>query len=57
MTIRVKATEQYFLVVLFIMLYFIRRGFKFWSLWMKFCGVTIQVKVNDVNHDVEILNI
>lgn len=57
MTIRVKATEQYFLVVLFIMLYFIRRRFKFWSLWMKFCGVTIQVKVTGVNHDVEILNI
>lgn len=57
MTIRVKATEQYFLVVLFIMLYFIRRGFKFWSLWMKFCGVTSQVKVTGVNHDVEILNI
>ena len=57
MTIRVKATEQYFLVVLFIMLYFIRRGFKFWSLCMKFCGVTIQVKVTGVNHDVEILNI
>ena len=57
MTIRVKATEQYFLVVPFIMLYFIRRGFKFWSPWMKFCGVTIQVKVTGVNHDVEILNI
>ena len=57
MTIRVKATEQYFLVVLFIMLYFTRRGFKFWSLWMNFCGVTIQVKVTAVNHDVEILNI
>lgn len=24
---------------------------------MKFCGVTIQVKVTGVNHDVEILNI
>ena len=57
MTIRVKATEQYFLVVLFIMPYFIKGGFKFRSLWMKVCGVNIQVKVTGVNHDVEILNI
>ena len=33
----------------------IRGGFKNWSLGLKFCGVTIQVKVTGVNRDVEIL--
>ena len=39
-----KATEQYFPVVLFIMLYKVVLTL---SLWMKSCSVTIQIKVTE----------
>ena len=43
-TIPLKATEQYFPVVLFIMRY---RQFKLLNQWMKSCFVTIQVKATE----------
>ena len=42
-TIQSKATEHYFPVVLFIMLYKV----VVWVLWMKSYGVTIQVKATE----------
>ena len=42
--IQMKATEQYFLVVLFIMLYKVVLTFELLSLWTKSYGVTIQMK-------------
>ena len=42
-TIHMKATEQYFPVVLFIMLYVVLNL----SLWMKSFGKTIQMKATD----------
>ena len=43
-TIQMKATEQYFPVVLFIMLYKVALIL---SLWMKSYGVTIQMKATE----------
>ena len=43
-TIHMKATEQYFPVVLFIKLYNVVLNL---SLWMKSFGLTIKVKVTD----------
>ena len=42
-TIQMKATEQYFPVVLFVMLYKV----VLLSLWMKSYGVTIQMKATE----------
>ena len=42
-TIQIKATEQYFPVVLFVMLYKV----VLLSLWMKSYGVTIQMKATE----------
>ena len=42
--IQMKATEQYFLVVLFIMLFKVVLTFELLSLWTKSYGVTIQMK-------------
>jgi len=42
--IQVKATEQYYSVVLFIMLYKVGQPF---GLWMKFLRVTIQIKATE----------
>ena len=44
MTIQMKANEQYFPVVLFIMLH--KRWFYLLSLWMEYSSVTIQMKAN-----------
>jgi len=48
-TIQMKATEQYFPVVLFIMLY---RWFYLLGLWIKSSSVTIQMEASDCHFPV-----
>ena len=47
MTIKKKATEQNFTVVMFIMLYSCTRWFYRLSLWIKSLSVTIQMKATE----------